>query len=123
MEFLVSFIPSQYKAIIPVQYTSYIPGETPLSTWPSVITALASYLTIIFSARSYMRDKAPLELNTLFRAHNVFLSCGSFVLLVFMAEEILGIVGKVGLWGSICHPDAWTPRLETYYMINYVRHL
>jgi len=39
--------------------------------------------------------------------------------LVLMTEEIAPIVWKRGFFYGICGHDAWTPRLEFYYMINY----
>jgi len=34
-------------------------------------------------------------------------------------EEIAPILWKGGLFFAMCNDDAWTPRLEFYYMINY----
>jgi len=33
--------------------------------------------------------------------------------------QILPIVWEHGLFYAICHNDAWTPRMETYYIFNY----
>lgn len=37
----------------------------------------------------------------------------------FPVLQILPIVWEHGLFYAICHNDAWTPRMETYYIINY----
>lgn len=40
-------------------FTTYVPGATPLSTYKEVLGALASYLAIIFTAQSWMKDRKP----------------------------------------------------------------
>lgn len=116
-DFLLTIVP---KDSIPTYLKSYIPGETPLSTWPVVTTALASYLAIIFGIREIMKDRSPQRLNTLFRIHNVFLSVGSLILLVLMMEEVGSIwLTNTTVYGTMCDETSWTERLEFYYMINY----
>ncbi|KAG2150012.1 GNS1/SUR4 membrane protein [Suillus cothurnatus] len=115
-DFLLTVVP---KDSIPVYLKTYIPGETPLSTWPVVTTALASYLAIIFGIREIMKDRSPQRLNTLFRIHNVFLSVGSLILLVLMMEEVGSIWLTNTTYGTMCDETSWTERLEFYYMINY----
>lgn len=104
---------------LPKYLTSYVPAQTPLSTTPAVMATLVSYLVTIFGIQAFMKNKQPQKLNTLFQAHNVFLSSGSLLLLVLMLEEIAPIYWKNGFFFAICHQDAWTPRMEFYYMINY----
>ncbi|KAG1825929.1 ELO family [Suillus subaureus] len=115
-DFLLTVVP---KDSIPIYLKTYIPGETPLSTWPVVTTALASYLAIIFGIREIMKDRSPQRLNTLFRIHNVFLSVGSLILLVLMMEEVGSIWLTNTTYGTMCDETSWTERLEFYYMINY----
>lgn len=74
----------------------------------------------------------------LFMLHNFLLSTGSALLLALMLEEvrfwiahlwrtlltlyraqIVPIIWKHGLFYAICADEAWTPRLETYYIFNY----
>ncbi|KAJ3988590.1 GNS1/SUR4 membrane protein [Lentinula detonsa] len=114
-DFLLSVIPVS----LPPYLTSFIPGKTPLSTNTEVVTALASYLVIIFGIQAYKKNRQPQKLNTLFQAHNVILSSGSFLLLLLMLEEILPIAWKNGVYFGICASEAWTPRMEFYYMVNY----
>lgn len=115
-DFLLTIVP---KDSIPTYLKTYIPGESPLSTWPVVTTALASYLAIIFGIREIMRDRSPQRLNTLFRIHNAFLSAGSLILLVLMMEEVGSIRLTNTTYGTMCDESSWTERLEFYYMINY----
>ncbi|KAL1738020.1 ELO family, partial [Schizophyllum fasciatum] len=114
-DLLLAYVP----AGIPEHLTSYVHEKTPMSTTPAVVTALTSYLAVIFGIQAVMKNQQPLKLNTLFRIHNVFLSSGSLLLLVLMVEEIAPILWEHGLFYSICNEGAWTPRLEFYYMINY----
>ncbi|EIW86714.1 GNS1/SUR4 membrane protein [Coniophora puteana RWD-64-598 SS2] len=116
-DILLQFVPT--TSFVPIYLKSYIPGQTPLSTWPVVTTALASYLAIIFGIREVMKDRAPQRLNTLFRIHNAFLSLGSALLLALMIEEVASVWLKVGTYAAMCADESWTPRLEFYYMINY----
>lgn len=115
-DFLLTVVP---KDTIPTYLKTYIPGESPLSTWPVVTTALASYLAIIFGIREIMKDRSPQRLNTLFRIHNAFLSVGSLILLVLMMEEVGSIRLTNTTYGTMCDETSWTERLEFYYMINY----
>lgn len=77
--------------------------------------------------------------------HNVLLSLGSGLLLAVMLEEVsseagqrdanpararrllkaelvavqlIPIISREGLLGSICNTKAWTPKMEQFYMIN-----
>ena len=34
-------------------------------------------------------------------------------------SQIVPIIWKHGLFYAICADDAWTPRMETYYIFNY----
>lgn len=94
---------------VPPHLTKYIIGETPLSTWPSVCTALVSYLAIVFGTREVMKGREPQKLNTLFRIHNAFLSSGSLLLLVLMMEEVIPIIYRDGLYAAGCAYSSWTP--------------
>lgn len=104
-DFLLSVIPVS----LPTHLTSYVPGKTPLSTNAEVVTAVASYLTIIFGIRAYKKNKEAHKLNTLFKVHNVMLSSGSFLLLALMLEEIIPIVWRDGFFKGICASSSWTP--------------
>ncbi|KAJ4484695.1 fatty acid elongase [Lentinula edodes] len=116
---LADFLLSVLPVSLPSYLTSFIPGKTPLSTNTEVLTTLASYLAVIFGIQAFKKNRQPQKLNTLFQAHNVILSSGSLLLLALMLEEILPIVWKNGLYFGICAPEAWTPRMEFYYLVNY----
>ncbi|CAK5269803.1 unnamed protein product, partial [Mycena citricolor] len=104
---------------LPRHLTSFVEGQTPLSTTPVVLGTLAAYLATIFGIQAAMKNRPPQKLNALFQVHNVFLSGGSLLLLVLMMEEVIPIIWKNGFLNAICREDSWTPRLEFYYMINY----
>jgi len=116
---LATLIQDHISNPLPTYLTTYTAGVTPLSTAPHVLATLAGYLVTIFSVRYLMTGREPFKLTLLFQAHNVVLTLGSGLLLVLIAEEIGPIYWKHGLFYSICNDDAWTPRLEFYYMINY----
>ncbi|KAG5647990.1 hypothetical protein DXG03_007024 [Asterophora parasitica] len=114
-DFLVAHLPIS----LPTHLTSYVPGKTPLSTTPAVLGTLVAYLAVIFGIKALMTDRQPHRLNALFQTHNVILSSGSLLLLVLMLEEILPIMWTGGVFHALCATEAWTPRMEFYYMINY----
>ncbi|KIJ12380.1 hypothetical protein PAXINDRAFT_171281 [Paxillus involutus ATCC 200175] len=113
---ILSFIPTN---AIPPYLASYIPGESPFSTWPVVASMTVTYLAVVFSTREIMKDRAPLKLTTPFRAHNLILSAGSLVLMALIGEEVFSNWMKVGTYGALCVPEAYTDRLEFYMMLNY----
>ncbi|KAG9308645.1 GNS1/SUR4 membrane protein [Chiua virens] len=117
-DFALSFIPADR---IPTHFISYIPGKTPFSTWPVVISMTVTYLVVVFGTREMMKDKAPLKLVTLFRAHNLFLSVGSLILMVLLGEEVFSnwLKPEIGTYGTLCADEAYTKRLESYMLINY----
>ncbi|KAG8829403.1 hypothetical protein FRC17_006645 [Serendipita sp. 399] len=104
---------------LPYYLTHWVPGSTPLSTTPVVVAWIVGYLATIFTIQYLLRDSKPYVLNTWFRAHNIVLSVGSGVLLWLFAEEIGPLVWKHGWRWAICDRNAWTPRMELYYIINY----
>jgi hypothetical protein len=119
MSSLAGFLLDKIPFRLPVHLYSYVEGTTPLSTDKAVVSALISYLVIIFSIQAFMKTQQPLKLTGLFQIHNVFLSSGSLLLLVLMLEEILPMIWNHGLHYALCGDQAWTTRLEFYYMINY----
>ena len=99
------FIPT---GTIPSSLKSYIQGETPLSTWATVISMIVTYLTVVFGMREIMRDRAPLKLTDLFRAHNLFLSVASLVLVLLIGEEVVSNWIKFGSYGILCAEEAYS---------------
>ncbi|KAF9235424.1 GNS1/SUR4 membrane protein, partial [Melanogaster broomeanus] len=113
---ILSFIPTN---AVPPALKAYIPGETPFSTWPVVASMAVTYLAVVLGTREIMKDREPLKLTTLFRAHNLLLSAGSLVLMTLLGEEVFLNWLKVGTFGSLCAQEAYTDRLEYYLMLNY----
>ncbi|KAK8865585.1 hypothetical protein IAR55_000729 [Kwoniella newhampshirensis] len=103
----------------PLELKTWVPGQSPLSTQKAVVAAIGTYLLIIFGGRELMKSRQPFKLTVPFQIHNVYLTLGSGLLLALMIEEILPLFLKHGFFWSICNPRAFTPRLVTYYMINY----
>jgi fatty acid elongase 3 len=109
-DFLLAHVP---LPSLPHYLTSYVPGETPLSTWTSVCTALVSYLAIVFGTREIMKSRPPQKLNALFRAHNIFLSVGSLILVILMMETVLPIMWSEGVFNAMCADESWTTVSQT----------
>ena len=95
---------------IPRHLTSYIPAKTPLSTWPAVISMTVTYLVVVFGTRETMKNKPPLKLTPLFRAHNLILSVGSLILMTLIGEEVFSnwMKPEIGTYGSLCASEAYT---------------
>jgi hypothetical protein len=112
---------SLFPADLPRSLYIWDPPNTPLSTITPVATAIATYLVIIFGGRYLMKDRAPFgsSLKYPFLIHNLALTIGSGALLAVMLEEVFPILKRGGMLYGICHPAAWTTRLETFYIINY----
>jgi len=93
---------------IPRHLTSWQPGLTPLSTFPSVAASTAIYLGLVFGIHTYQNDKQPKKLNTLFQIHNGLLSAASGVLLFLILEEIIPKLWNNGIFYAFCSAEAWT---------------
>lgn len=106
---LADFIENAFPFSLPHYITHYVPGQTPISTNKAVGTALVSYLAIIFGLQELMKTRGPLKLNALFQLHNAILTLGSGLLLVCMAEEVVPILWRTGLFNAICSEKSWTP--------------
>ncbi|PVH13499.1 uncharacterized protein CXQ87_001604 [Candidozyma duobushaemuli] len=107
------FVPSEFAFVI---------GQTPLSTFPPVAAAIATYYTVIFGGNFIFKKFGikPLVLNGLFQVHNLFLTLLSLTLLVLMAEQLIPIIYNHGLFYAICSPNAWTQELVLLYYLNYL---
>ncbi|KDQ17948.1 hypothetical protein BOTBODRAFT_127841 [Botryobasidium botryosum FD-172 SS1] len=115
-DLLVASLPLQY---IPSSLHSFQAGKTPLSTLPVVLPVLAGYVATVFTLREVMRNREPIRLNTLFRAHNAILTLGSGLLLALMLEDALPKTLNHGILYGMCGRSIWTPKMELYYLINY----
>ncbi|KAF8549694.1 hypothetical protein OG21DRAFT_1525654 [Imleria badia] len=104
---------------VPPFLTSWILGQSPMSTWPAVSIAILSYLTVIFGLQELMKDRPAFKLKTPIRVHNAFLSLSSLVLLALTVQEVLKLWYTVGVFNALCATTSRTKRLEFYYMVNY----
>ena len=103
-DFLLDKIPFR----LPIHLYTYVEGVTPLSTDKAVLSALASYLVIIFSIQAFMKNRQPFKLTAPFQTHNVILSSGSLLLLALMLEEMLPMLWNNGLHSALCDEKSWT---------------
>ncbi|GAA5919071.1 hypothetical protein JCM1841_003733 [Sporobolomyces salmonicolor] len=115
----VSSLPLPKGLQLPDNVQRWIPGSSPFSTHTEVFAALAAYLAIIFGGQFLMKGSKPFQLKPLFMLHNFLLSAGSGLVLALMIEELIPIIWNHGWFYAICNTAAWTPRLETLYIINY----
>ncbi|KAF8517284.1 elongase of fatty acids ELO [Hysterangium stoloniferum] len=104
---------------LPSSIPTWEAGRSPLSTWPTAVATLMGYVGFVLGLQELMRPYKAFQLNNLAKAHNVFLSAGSFVLLALFAKEIAPILFREGFFYAICNADALTTNMETYYMIAY----
>ncbi|KAF8520763.1 elongase of fatty acids ELO [Hysterangium stoloniferum] len=95
-------------------------GRSPLATWPATIAILIGYVGFVFGLQFLMRPRKAFQLNGLAKAHNAFLSVGSFVLLVLFIKEMVPIIFRKGFFYAICNPDSFTPNLKVYYALVYL---
>ncbi|KIJ46293.1 hypothetical protein M422DRAFT_165435 [Sphaerobolus stellatus SS14] len=116
---LTGLLQQNLSSGVPYHLIRFLPGKTPLSTWPPVVFAIAGYLLLIFGIQEYMQTRKPFEIRGLSQIHNSMLSAGSLILLALTLEEVVPMVSKHGFHYGICSPEAWTPTLETYYLVNY----
>lgn len=99
----------------------FIQGVTPLSTLPVTAAVLVSYYVVIFGGREVMRNFSSLQLNKLFKIHNLFLSIISFLLLALFAEQLLPTIWREGIYHGICRSEGgWTDKLVVLYYLNYL---
>ena len=104
-DFILAHVP---LPSVPYYFTSYVNGETPMSTLQEVVPALVAYLVIIFGTQWFMKDKPAYKLQLPFQLHNVFLSSGSLLLMCLILEEVVPMVWKNGLFWGMCDNDMWT---------------
>ena len=104
-DFILAYVPLPE---LPHHLRLYVNGKTPMSTPQEVFPALVAYLVIIFSTQAFMKDRAPMKLQYLFQAHNIFLSSGSLVLMTLILEAVIPMVWKNGLWWGMCNVNMWT---------------
>jgi hypothetical protein len=92
---------------VPYHYTHYVVGKTPMSTPTEVWPTLAAYLVIIFGTQAFMKSRPAFKLQIPFQIHNIFLSAGSLLVLLLIAEEVIPMVWKHGLFWGMCNEGMW----------------
>ncbi|KAF2153562.1 GNS1/SUR4 membrane protein [Myriangium duriaei CBS 260.36] len=99
----------------------FVPGRTPMSTHTVTAISLISYYIIIFGGREIMRDRAPLQLNGLFKIHNLYLTLISGALLLLFLEQLIPTIVRGGVFHAICdYRGGWTNELVILYYLNYL---
>ncbi|EAZ62909.1 Fatty acyl-CoA elongase/Polyunsaturated fatty acid specific elongation enzyme [Scheffersomyces stipitis CBS 6054] len=108
-----AFIPSEFE---------FVPGQTPLSTFPPVALAIGVYYLVIFGGDFIFKkfNIKPFVLNGPFQVHNLFLTSLSFTLLILMVEQLFPIIYREGLFYAICNENSWTQPMVTLYYLNYL---
>lgn len=100
------------------QNFKFIPGKTALSTLPECLAMIVLYLVVVFGGQEFMRNRPAYKLNTLFMAHNFFLTAVSGALLVLFIEQLIPTLWRRGLYENICGASGWTPQLVTLYYVS-----
>ncbi|KAK1993355.1 GNS1/SUR4 family protein [Colletotrichum falcatum] len=104
----------------PAEDFEFVRGRTPFSTMGEAVGMAVLYLVVIFGGREVMRNRKPVELNTLFKIHNLFLSLLSGALLVLFVEQLVPSLWRGGLYENICGASGWTQPLVLLYYVNYL---
>ncbi|KAJ9085474.1 Fatty acyl-CoA elongase/Polyunsaturated fatty acid specific elongation enzyme [Entomophthora muscae] len=104
----------------PASEFRFIPGKTFMSTYLEVLLMCVAYLTVIFGGQYVMRNRKPIQMATLFRIHNAFLTVLSFGLWVLLLENVVPMLYSDGPFNAICASKSFTQRLELLYYINYL---
>ena len=104
-DFILAYVPLPE---LPHHLRLYVNGKTPMSTPQEVFPALAAYLVIIFSTQAFMKDRAPMKLQHLFQAHNIFLCSGSLLLMTLILEAVIPMVWQHGVWWGMCNISMWS---------------
>lgn len=95
------------------------PGETPMLSLTETVSMIVLYVVVIFGGREFMRNREPLKLNGLFKAHNLFLTLLSGGLLALFIEQLVPTLWNHGLYNAICaEAQGWTPQLVTLYYVS-----
>ena len=96
----------------------FVPGQTPMSTFPATATMLLTYYVVVLGGRELMKNRPALKLNTLFMVHNLCLTIISGGLLALFIEQLVPTVWRKGVFFAICdHAGGWTPPLVTLYYV------
>lgn len=99
----------------------FVPGKTAISTFPATAGLLLTYYVTVFAGREFMKNRAALNLNSLFMVHNLYLTIISGTLLALFIEQLLPTVWRNGIFYAICnHQGGWTDRLVVLYYVSHM---
>ncbi|QPG73358.1 Fatty acyl-CoA elongase/Polyunsaturated fatty acid specific elongation enzyme [Brettanomyces nanus] len=107
------FVPSQFE---------FKPNEALLCDFPHVALAIVIYYLLVFGGRALLKATGakPLTLKYIFQIHNLWLTNASFVLLALMAEQLIPMIARHGLYYAICNRSAWSQEMVVLYYLNYL---
>jgi len=66
----------------------FIPGQLPMGDWSSLVSALCSYVLIVFSTQYWMKDRKRFDLYFVIVGHNLLLCALSIVMLFAVVYEV-----------------------------------
>jgi len=96
-------------------------SNLPFSRGGVVVGTLFVYLCSIYVLQKFMQNRQAFKLRIPFIIHNGFLSAVSLVLLLLIAEQLIPVLIKHGLYYAICSAEMMNnPHLELFYYINYL---
>lgn len=97
----------------------FVPGQTAISTLQATVALLSTYYITVFTGRELMKNRAPLNLNSLFMVHNLYLTIISGTLLALFIEQLVPTVWRNGIFFAICdHRGGWTEPLVALYYVS-----
>lgn len=97
----------------------FIPGQTAISTLQATIALLSTYYITVFTGRELMKSRSPLNLNSFFMVHNLYLTIISGTLLALFIEQLVPTLWRNGIFFAICdHRGGWTQSLVALYYVS-----
>lgn len=107
---VVGYAPTEFR---------FVPGQTAISTLQATVALLSTYYITVFTGRELMKNRAPLNLNSLFMVHNLYLTIISGTLLALFIEQLVPTVWRNGIFFAICdHRGGWTEPLVALYYVS-----